>query len=148
MKRIMTLVLLTLVAVMVFAACAQEDAPTETAIATVEPAEATDAAAGDEADASVPLEDVEAPPVNPEITEDTAADASDYMEWTKTEWDKASQEDKEICALSLVVTLDSEIIAAPEEEFNQAIADGVDQLDQLYEASPTKTLQEIIDSQA
>jgi hypothetical protein len=140
------MILLALVAVMVFAACAQEDAPAETA--TAGKTEAVDVELESEADVPVPLEEAGAPPVNPEITEDTAADASEYMEWTKAEWDQASREDKEICALNLVVTLDSEIVAAPEEEFNGAIAGGVEQLDQLYEANPTKTLREIIDSQA
>jgi hypothetical protein len=43
---------------------------------------------------------------------------------------------------------DAEMIKAPEEEFNQAIADAVTQLDGLYEQNPDKTLQELIDDQA
>jgi ABC-type glycerol-3-phosphate transport system substrate-binding protein len=83
MKRIMVLITLALVAVMVLAACSQQpDQTTETVSAQPSESASAPAETGDAGQSEAPAE-ASLPPVDPEVNEDTAVDATDYLEWKR-----------------------------------------------------------------
>jgi hypothetical protein len=86
------------------------------------------------------------PPVEPEVSGEVAKDGADYMEWTASEWNQASEEDKEICASVYLIMDDPDAVKLSEEEFDVSITEAVAELEQLFAENPDKTLEEINES--
>ncbi|MEA4853358.1 MAG: hypothetical protein VB082_03645 [Christensenella sp.] len=83
------------------------------------------------------------PPVDPDITEDTAKDATDYMAWTQKDWNTADAENKDICAMTYVVMTNPDMVKAAEAELSVAVENAQQELNTLFAEYPDKTLEEL-----
>ena len=142
MKKSITVVLIIIVFVMGITACSK--APSDqSASPSVSAGSSGETSVSSQSAAPSPSESMSLPPVNPEVTGDVAKDGAVYMEWTASDWNGASDEDKKICASTYLIMVDPDAVKMSEDEFNAAVEETITELDKLYTENSDKTLEEL-----